>query len=388
MNVTMISGSLSRNGGGVFFSMRGLVHALRAVHEMQVTVMGLADAFTDEDRPVWAPVDPQTAPVLGPGIFGYAPQLAELLASRAPDLVHSHGIWMYPSLVSKQWSARTGRPHVVSPHGMLDPWALRNSAWKKKIAAVLFEGRHLRRAACLHALCEAEVDAIRAYGLKNPVCVIPNGVDVSAGTAGAPSPWNDTIPEGAKVLLHVGRMHPKKGLVSLLLAWSAAIRRESGWHLVLAGWDQGGHEQVLRDRILALDIADTVHLIGPSFGHKKEALYEYASAFVLPSLSEGLPMTVLEAWAHGLPVLMTPQCNLPEGFESRAAIQIHSDPSNIADGLRALTTMSAEDRRAMGQRGCELVSRRFEWSHIANDMAAVYRWVLGGGQTPACVRMS
>ena len=96
-------------------------------------------------------------------------------------------------------------------------------------------------------------------------------------------------------------------------------------------------------------------------------------------------MVVLEAWAYGLPVLMTSQCNLPEGFDADAAIRIDPEAQAIARGLEKLFSMSNSDRKAMGAKGRKLVGERFAWPQIAVDMKAVYEWVLGGGQPPSCV---
>ena len=85
----------------------------------------------------------------------------------------------------------------------------------------------------------------------------------------------------------------------------------------------------------------SIVFLGPQFGAEKDAnAYRACNAFILPSLSEGLPMTVLEAWAYGKPVLMTPECNLPEGFSAEAALRIGASPEAIADGLRKLIEMS------------------------------------------------
>jgi glycosyltransferase involved in cell wall biosynthesis len=135
--------------------------------------------------------------------------------------------------------------------------------------------------------------------------------------------WRSNLPEEAKVLLYLGRLHLKKGLANLLQAWSE-VRRAGGeaaqnWYLVIAGWDQDGHQASLEAITLQRNIGDTVHFIGPQFGLDKDAAFRSSDAFVLPSLSEGMPLAVLEAWAHGLPVLMTPHCNLPEGFARGAA---------------------------------------------------------------------
>ena len=172
-------------------------------------------------------------------------------------------------------------------------------------------------------------------------------------------------------------------------AW-AAVRRSApvqaeGWHLGIAGWDQAGHEAQLQAQAKSADVSDSVHFLGPLFGEAKAAAYRCADAFVLPSFSEGLPMAVLEAWACSLPVLMTPQCNLPEGFAVDAALPIEPDAASIAQGLAKLFEMSPSSRRQMGERGRKLVTERFSWPNVAASLSQVYQWMLGAGSQPECV---
>jgi poly(glycerol-phosphate) alpha-glucosyltransferase len=270
---------------------------------------------------------------------------------------------------------------------MLDPWAVKNSRWKKLAAGALYENRHLRGAACLHALNRAEADAFRAYGLRNPVCVIPNGVEIPEGRTVVPAPWKDKLPHESRVLFFIGRLHPKKGLDMLLQGWSLAQReaKTCGWHLVIAGWDQGGYERELQVLARTLGLGQSVHFIGSQFGESKAACFQSADAFILPSLSEGLPMTVLEAWAYRLPVLMTRQCNLPSGFEAGAALRIEPDAESIAAELRALFQMNDVDRKAIGEHGLALVKERHQWPKVAAQMIAVYEWAMGTGPAPGCL---
>ena len=318
-----------------------------------------------------------------PGLVGH------LRESRL-DVIHTHGLWMYPSVAAMRWARGADRPYVVSPHGMLDPWALGNARFKKRLAALLYEKTHLRGAACLHALCESEVRAIRAIGLENPVCVLPNGVDLpdSERRAGGPV-WGLNVPSRAHVLLYVGRLHPKKGLLNLLAAWADSRRNGVGsgepWFLVIAGWDQSGHREVLEGLAVDLGISDFVHFVGPQFGADKAASFARADALVLPSLSEGLPMVVLEGWAYGLPVLMTPACNLPAGFSAGAAVSAEPERESLQHGLATLLSMSDEDRSAMGNRGRRLVEQSFSWPVLADEMHRVYRWLTGAGERPSCV---
>ncbi len=289
-----------------------------------------------------------------------------------------------------------GQPDPISStHGMLEAWALQNAKWKKRIAALLYQNQHLSGAACLRALCEAEAQSIRAYGMRNPICVIPNGVDLpqldKSSTLETENLPLQTFAEGHKVLLYLGRLHPKKNVANLVRAWKQILNfhplTPKNWVLAIAGWDQGGYECELKKLASDYGLTASVSFLGPLFGQEKEAAYRLCDAFILPSLSEGLPVTVLEAWAHAKPVLMTPECNLPEGFAAEAAIQIGTSPEEIAAGLKQLIEMTDDDRRAMGDRGRTLVATKFSWPRIGEQMRSVFEWVLGGGPTPRTVRL-
>lgn len=388
MKVTFLMPSVSRSGGGLFPASRALVRELQRSDGIRVSVLGLADKHTDEDIGTWGNVEVKACEVVGPPGFGYASDMTGALNDQDPAIVHHVGLWKYHSVACHRWAKQRHRPYLVSPHGMLERWALNNAAWKKRIAGWLYGNAHLREAACIHALNQAEAKAIRDYGLENPICVIPNGVDLPtesrAGANGrSPAPWKGLGKEESNVLLFLGRIHPKKGLHHLIEAWSAVAPEK--WHLAIVGWDDGGHEAQLKQLVRDHGLRDTVHFMGPMYGSNKEEAFSHADAFALPSHSEGLPMAVLEAWSHRLPVLMTPECNIPEGFEAGAALRVGPDMSSIAQGLRQLAATSQEERAAMGEQGRALVENQFTWPRVAQQMHRVYRWMLGEAEKPNCV---
>ena len=96
-------------------------------------------------------------------------------------------------------------------------------------------------------------------------------------------------------------------------------------------------------------------------------------------------MVVLEAWAHGKPVMMTAECNLPTGFLAPAAIRIETSPEGIAQGLQELFRTPDSVLRTLGENGRQLVADKFTWFKVAAQMQAVYEWLLGDGPKPACV---
>jgi glycosyltransferase involved in cell wall biosynthesis len=385
MKIGLLTSWMSHYGGGVVDAVHRMASSLQATPEFQVAVFGLADREGAGERADWMGTSAIALPTRGPRGWGYAPMLTTMIARSNIDLLHVHGLWMYPSVASLSWVHATGRPHMITPHGMLDSWAVRNSRWKKRIALWAYERRHLESAGCLHALCDAEVEAMRAFGLRNPVCVVPNSISLLAhGDAGHEVVSN----ANPKTLLYLGRLHPKKGLTTLLRAWHRFDgRRDQGgdWQLVVAGWDQGGYERELRQLAEMLSINGSVRFSGPQFGADKDALFRSATAFVLPSVSEGLPMVVLEAWSYRLPVLMTRHCNLPEGLAAGAALAIGSDDEGIAQGLKALARMTDLDRQRMGERGAKLCEERFSPQHTSDKMKEVYRWLMRVGPRPGCV---
>jgi poly(glycerol-phosphate) alpha-glucosyltransferase len=383
---------------------------------MEVKVFGLRDEFTDADLAAWNPVTVAAFKPSWPKMIGRSPLLFDELQTFAPDISHTHGLWLYPGIAAKNYSRKNNRPYIISPHGMLDPWALKNSRWKKWISYRLFERENLRGARCLRALCASEAHSIRRLQLKNDIAVIPNGIDLpepeNAGTQkaeGKDPPWQEAVEPGRKVLLFLGRIHPKKGLVNLLKAWAKNRKSEIGnrkseeWLLAIAGWDQGGHEQELKQlgTELGLAWADirshlptpssilhppfSVIFLGPQFNAAKAACYHHCDAFVLPSFSEGLPMVVLEAWANSKPVVMTPECNLPEGFQAGAALKVETTDAGLIAGLNDLQRMTGAERLAMGRRGHDLVVERFAWPRVAQQLQAVQQWILGGGAKPDCI---
>ena len=384
MKLGILAASLSHNGGGVYEAVRRSAQELHRSFLPNLQVFGLQDESSPEASPAWEPIPVSPCTVRGPQSFGYAPDLREKLSNAELDLLHTHGLWMYPSFASLQWAKKWAKPYVITTHGMLDPWAIRRGWWKKCIVATLYEKDHLKGAGCLHALCEAELQAIRAYGLRNPVCVLPFGIDVPE----SPAPVRKQG-KRERTLLFLGRLHPKKNLASLIQAWSilcgGKAGHDSGWILTIAGWEQGDYGLELRALCRQLGLEPTIRFVGPKFGPQKEVILSTADAFILPSLSEGLPISVLEAWSYGLPVLITSQCNLPEGFRAEAAIAIGTDVEGIARGLRVLLAMGEDERVCMGVRGQQLVQKSFSWNAFTSQMHAVYLWLLGGSSKPDCI---
>ena len=384
MKVAVLSSSISRLAGGLFYSVRALSTGIAACGS-EVSVFSLKDAHSEEDLAGWGTLKVSTSRVVGPAAVGYSPVLAASVKAFAPNVIHVHGLWQYTSCVAHQQFSKCGVPYVMSPRGMLDPWAVGNSGLKKKLAAFLYESRNLKGAACMHALNRSEALSIREYGLTQPICVLPNGVNLPSAELLEPEKRKDE----KKRVVFIGRIHPKKGIRDMLDAW-ARVWQEfrplmERWELVIAGWDDGGHLAALKEHAANLGILDSVSFPGSVYGDDKVKLLRSAEWFILPSHSEGMPMAVLEAWSYGVPAVLTPACNLPEGFSSGAAVSIDPHSASIFEGFLKVLEMPMAERNTMGASARTLVEDHFTWSQIAREMQGVYEWMRGDAAAPACL---
>lgn len=381
MKIAFVTTELTRLGGGLFDASKHLAKSMLNKTECELKVFGGVSEEYISDVNTWYPV-----PIIRENFFektfAYFPNLIDDIVKWNPDIIHVHGVWQYISLGTYIAKKKTNAKLVVSAHGMLDAWILKQSRFKKYLASLLYQDKQLKYADCLHALCRSEYCSYRKYGLKNPICTIPNGVLVDSLDKLTES-YNWPVGVGdKKVLFYLSRIHPKKGLDNLLQAWRTVAASVPGrsWRLVVAGWGEPQYVENIKKKMAD---SDNAFFIGPLFGNDKMAAYRSAAAFILPSYSEGLPLVVLEAWAQACPVFMTEHCNLPIGFSVGAAQKI--DVQDLVTGLSNLVQMAESDMRQMGVNGYELVKNSFTWDSVADQMFNVYSWLLCRANCPSSI---
>lgn len=312
--------------------------------------------------------------------LGISPALSRSLRAAAGDaqIMHHHGLWTLPNIYPYLAVRGTGCRLVHSPHGMLSPVALGISPLRKRVAWWLGQAAVVRASDCLHATAEHEVDDLRRQGLRAPVAVIPNGVDL-------PPPRPRASTSGPRRLLFLARIHPIKGIDLLLRAWRQVARRFPEWELEVIGTERREHV----DRIgkLARELGvERVSFSGPAFGEAKTEAFRRSDLYVLPSRAESFGITVAEALAHGVPAITTRAAPWPGLSAHDCGWWIDLGEGALVECLEEALALSRTELERRGERGRRWMDRDYAWPRLGRMMRDTYLWLLGGGTPPDWVR--
>ena len=290
------------------------------------------------------------------------------------DVIHIHEHRMVLAVVTCHYAKKYGVPYIIQAHGsVLPPPPLFEKQKLKKIFDLLFGYSILNEASKLIALTKTEAEQYKKMSVdEDKIAIMPNGIDLSG---------YDNLPEkgefrreyliryNEKMILYVGRLHKTKSICLLVKAFSGVLKKADNIRLVLVGSD-GGYRSTLEELIKTLKVNDKVVFTGFVSNYEMMTALVDADVFVTPSFS-GFPLTFLEACACGTPIITTNKGDELDWIHDKVGYVVEYDERQLRDAI--IKILSDEGvRKKFGEEGKRLVSKKFNWSKIVEEIETVY----------------
>lgn len=356
LRILHTTSSMSLDMGGPARSIRGLCNeSLKLGHTVGLHI--------SEEKSLTDVTD-----LIKSGVEVLTGDLAKLAREwKSSDIVHDHGIWLPSNHRSSQFCITNGLCRIVSPRGMLEPWAMRHKRWKKWIAWNIYQRRDLTLASALHATAESEANQFRKLGLSNPIKIVPNGVEIPSIPQDMP---NKEKTESVRTALFLSRIHPKKGLPILAQSWAAT--KPVGWRMRVIGPDEGGHKSEVKALTEELGISDQWQFEDALEGCEKWAALASADIFILPTYSENFGISIAEALISGLPVITTTGTPWSRLTTEGCGWWVNPNKESLSSILAQALTLDSNILVTMGEKGRNWMKREFLWDSIGSKMEAFY----------------
>lgn len=301
-----------------------------------------------------------------------------LLKQGGYDIIHSQCIWVPSYHKVAVASRKLSIPLIITPRGTLEPWSLEQRKWKKKLALLLYQRNDLQKATCILATAQMEADHVRELGIKSPIAIIPNGIDISEYKC-RPLSEKSTV---KKQIVFLSRIHIKKGIEFLINAWQELYEKYPDWRIVIAGNGEETYIEQLKSLIKEKGVSHCINIIPPVFGDEKHKLYCESSLFVLPSFSENFGMVIAEAMSCGLPCITTTGTPWEELNEKGIGWCIELSHENLVNALTSAIKLGTDTLFDMGQRGSQHIRKTYQYTEVASKNEAVYDWIVNGKGKP------
>ncbi|MGF1627663.1 MAG: glycosyltransferase [Alphaproteobacteria bacterium] len=388
MKILHVISSLARELGGPSLACVGMAESVAALgHDVRICTTSWDGAGRTVDAPRGRPVQRNGVTyfyydMLRPHMRGLAPGMIRALPKLIADVdvVHLHSLYLPHSWATGDIARRRGVPYIVRPHGTLDPFIYRRRRLRKWIVETIFQDRVNRNAAAFHFTTQEEMELASPYVSGRPGFVAPIGVDLDRFKALPPRGLlRERHPAlgDRGIVLFYGRLNFKKGLEILIPAFAEAVRRGEDLALVIAGPDHG-MEAKAREWVVEHAIADRCVFTGMLEGEDALAALSGADLFVLPSFSENFGISVVEAMACGLPVLISDRVNIWREVKADGGGLVAPPEVGAFSDLIFDVMADPDWRRAMGTAARASVAHRFTWPHIAQRLADVYGAIATG----------
>ena len=363
INILHITEDFSFNSGGLRTVINDLNKHLNSLQHVNSYILSSRQEKGDDIELV---ENSQSRPWLYSSLWHK--KLKYLTHVKKIDVIHIHGVWMYPQFASARYALENDLPFIISTHGMYEPWLWKQGYLKKIIYFKFLVKSYFNKANAIHAITLNEKENLqKLLGEEINIQLIPNFI----ATENIPF-----IKKGSKderYILFLGRIHLVKG-IKILIESFLKINPE-GFKLKIAG-PENDYSRELKSYVSQFDSGEKIEFLGVIKGYKKYKLYKEAHVFVAPSYSEVIGMVNLEAGIMKTPVITTYQTGLSKEWNEHGGILINPNVSELEDALEKAISWTQEDRKSRGEMLREFVLDNYSWERNLNRWRELYENLL------------
>ncbi len=325
-------------------------------------------------------------------IFSYLPKFLEkpVLGSKSffkkldfitseGDIIHNHGLWRMHNIYTYKIKKNKNVKVVISPRGSLSKEALKISSLKKKIFNFLSNHKKaLENCDAFHATSKKEKNEIRELGFKQPIAIIPNGVDIPFEKK------NSFRMKDSRNFLYLGRIHPIKGLETLIYSW-VKMEKNTDCKLEICGYyNDKKYYNHLKKVVKGLGLKN-ISFTKPVSGKEKIKKFISSDIFILPSKSENFGIVIAEAMSLGLPVITTNNTPWNSLKENNLGWYVDLNEKKLYKSMMEASQSNDKDLMIMGSESRKYIEKKFSWTSLLNKYDIFYKWILNNVEKPSFV---
>ncbi len=356
IKILMIIPSVSQKLGGTTASVMNFYHGLNQIENVECTVVStvteaekyeISDEILDNDDFILFPTKNTS--------WRHSKKMKDYLRRNVKlyDLVWIHTLWVATTFHESKYAKKFNVPYIISPHGMIEPDAMKRKAFKKKLYWSLIEKRIFDNATAIH--CITEEESLHSKQLsKTKTFVIQNGIKKE--------PFYEKKYDKLDSICFIGRFHDIKGLDLLLKAFA----KINNLKLIIAGSGEKSYEKYIYSLVQELQLGERVQFKGFVDSAEKKNIFLESAFIVVPSFSEVLSLVALESIMHSTPALLTRQCNFNEIEAYNAGmIMEDNDPEIIKEYI---LKMFDSDIEKMSKNAYTLAIEKFSIHSVSNKI--------------------
>ena len=293
------------------------------------------------------------------------------------DIIHNHGLWRMPNIYPLLAKEDNHIKIIVSPKGSLSKTALNISKYEKYIFKNIFrQDELLKKCDSFHATSIKEKNEIRILGYKQPIAIIPNGIDI-------PSQYKNSFNENKTKFLYLGRIHPIKGLDLLIKVWKKIDNKNAS--LDICGFKKDykdlNYYKSLKKLTKKLGIKNITFSDQVSGEDKKQKFIEN-DVFILPSKSENFGLVIAEAMSYGLPVIASEHTPWKFLEEKKCGWVVKLNEQSLLSTIKFVNDLNPSTLKKIGYNGRLLVKNKYSWNKLNIKYSKYYNWINTGGNIP------